>query len=68
MLHGIMCEQEYCLYLRDSVSERMNIFYMCPYKSIVIGAENSIIEFSSLDILHLIYPFKMHQKRNVCTL
>ena len=38
MLHSIMCEQEYCLYLRDSVSERMNIFYMFPYKSIVIGA------------------------------
>ena len=38
MLHGIMCEQEYCFYLRDSVSERMNMFYMFPYKSIVIGA------------------------------
>ena len=38
MLHGIMSEQEYCIYLRDSVSERMNIFYMFPYISIVIGA------------------------------
>ena len=38
MLHGITSEQEYCLYLRDSVSERMNIFYMFPYKYIVIGA------------------------------
>ena len=38
MLHGIMSKQEYCLYLRDSVSERMSIFYMFPYKSIVIGA------------------------------
>ena len=37
MLHGIMSEQDNCLYLRD-VSERMNIFYMFPYKSIVIGA------------------------------
>ena len=26
------------LYLRDTVSERMNIFYMFPYTSIVIGA------------------------------
>ena len=33
MLHGIISES----YLRDGVSERMNIFYMCPYKSIVIG-------------------------------
>ena len=38
MLHGITSEQDYCLYLRDSVSERMNIYYMFPYKSIVIGA------------------------------
>ena len=38
MLHGIKSEQEYCLYLRDIVSERMNIFYIFPYKSIVIGA------------------------------
>ena len=34
MLHGITSE----IVLRDSVSERMNIFYMIPYKSIVIGA------------------------------
>ena len=26
------------LYLRDTVSERMNIFYMFPYEAIVIGA------------------------------
>ena len=38
MLHGITSEQEYCLYLRGSVSEKMNTFYMFPYKSIVIGA------------------------------
>ena len=38
MLHGIMSEQEYCLYLRDSVSEIMKLFYMLPYNSIVIGA------------------------------
>ena len=38
MLHRIMSEKEYCLYLRDSVSERMNIFYMFLYKSIFIGA------------------------------
>ena len=38
MLHDITSEQEYCLYLNDSVSERMNIFYMFPYKSIIIGA------------------------------
>ena len=37
MLHGITSEQEYCHYLRDSVPERTNIFYMFPYKSIVIG-------------------------------
>ena len=37
MLHRITSEQEYCLYLRDNVSERMNIFYMFPYKSIVIS-------------------------------
>ena len=30
MLHGIMREQEYCRYSRDSVSGRMNIFYMFP--------------------------------------
>ena len=41
MLHDITSEQEYCLFLRDSVSERMNIFYMFLYKS-------------SADILHLI--------------
>ena len=35
MLHGITSEQDYFLYLRDSVSERVNIFYMFPYKSIV---------------------------------
>ena len=38
MLHGTTGEQEFCLYLRDSFSERMNIFYMFSYKSIVIGA------------------------------
>ena len=38
MLHGITSEQEYCLYIRDSVSERMNMLNMFPYKSIVIGA------------------------------
>ena len=38
MLHCITSEQEHCLYLRDSVSERMYIFYMFLYKSIVIGA------------------------------
>ena len=38
MLHGITGEQEYCLYLRESVSKRMNLFYIFPYKSIVIGA------------------------------
>ena len=38
MSYGITSEQEYCLYLRDSVSERMNILYMFPYKSLVIGA------------------------------
>ena len=37
MLYGIMSEQEYCLHLRDRVLERMNIFDMFPYKSIVIG-------------------------------
>ena len=38
MLHGIISEQEYYLYLRDSVSERIIIFYTFPYKSVVIGA------------------------------
>ena len=38
MSHGKMSEQEYWLYVRDRVSERMNIFYMLPNKSIVIGA------------------------------
>ena len=38
MLHGIMSEQEYCLYLRDNISERMKLFYMFPYNFIVIGA------------------------------
>ena len=37
MLHGILSKQEYCLYVRDSVTERMHIFYMLLYKSIVIG-------------------------------
>ena len=32
MLQGIMSEREYCLYLRDSVSERIYNFYMFPYK------------------------------------
>ena len=41
MLHDITSEQEYCLFLRDIVSERMNLFYMFLYKS-------------SADILHLI--------------
>ena len=47
MLHGITSEQEYCLYLRDSVSERMNLFYMTPYKSNVIGAQTLEIIFST---------------------
>ena len=34
MLHDITSEQEHCLYLRDSVSDRMNIFNMFPYKSV----------------------------------
>ena len=47
MLHGIMSEQEFCLYLRYIVSERMNIFYMFPYKSIVISAFTLEIIFSA---------------------
>ena len=47
MLHGKTSEQEYCLYLRDNVSERMYIFYMFPYKSIVIGALTLEIIFSA---------------------
>ena len=38
MLHGKMSEQDRCLYVRDNVSGRMNIFYMFSYKFIVIGA------------------------------
>ena len=38
MLHDIVSEQEYCLNLRDIVLERMKLFNMFPYKSIVIGA------------------------------
>ena len=38
MLHGSMSEQERCLNVRDSVSERITILYMFPYKSIVNGA------------------------------
>ena len=38
MLHGKKSEQDRYLYVRDNVSGRMNIFYMFPYKSIVIGA------------------------------
>ena len=30
MLYGISSGQGYCLYLRDSVSGRMNIFYIFP--------------------------------------
>ena len=47
MLHVIMSEQEYCLYVRDSVSERMNIIYMFPHKSIIIGALTLEIIFSA---------------------
>ena len=35
-------EQRYCLDVRDDISERMNIFYMFPYKSLVFG--DSILE------------------------
>ena len=38
MLHGKMSEQDRCLYVRDNVSGKMNIFYTFPYISIVIGA------------------------------
>ena len=38
MLHGILSEQEYCPYVRDSVSERMNKLYMFLFKYIAIGA------------------------------
>ena len=38
MLHGIISEQDHCLFVRDSVSLRMNIFYIFPYKCIVFGA------------------------------
>ena len=59
MLHGITREQVYCLYLRDSVSEWMNIFYMFPYKSIVIGAKSLDIIFSAcyqtnIHLLHML--------------
>ena len=47
MLHGITSEQEYCHYLRDSVSERTNIFNMFPYKSIVIGVLTLEMIFSA---------------------
>ena len=33
MLHGIINEQEYCLDVRDGISEKMNIFHMLTYKS-----------------------------------
>ena len=38
MEHGITSEQEFFFYLSDSISERMNIFYMFTYKAIVIAA------------------------------
>ena len=58
MLHGIMSGQEYCFYLRDSVAERMNIFYMFPYKSIVIvGALTLKIIFSAC---HQINRYLLH--------
>ena len=40
MLYGIMSEQDRCRNVRDiySVSERITIFYMLPYKYIVNGA------------------------------
>ena len=38
MLHVITSEQVFFFYLRDSVSERFNIFYMFTYKAIVIAA------------------------------
>ena len=47
MLHGIIGELDRCLYVIDSASERMNIFYMFPYKSIVIGAKTLEIVFSA---------------------
>ena len=58
MLHDIMSEQEYCLYLRDSVSERMNIFYMLLFKSFVIGALTLEIIFSAC--------YKFIVNRNSC--
>ena len=36
MLHGIMSEQEYCLYLRDSGSERMHIFTCFPINLLLL--------------------------------
>ena len=57
MLHCITSLKEYYLYLRDSVSERMNIFYMSPYKSIVIRTLE--IKFSAcikpIDICYTCY-------------
>ena len=38
MLHGITSEQEYCLYISDSVSATMEKLYIFSYKSMVIGA------------------------------
>ena len=47
MVHGIMRKQMHCLYLRDSVSVRTNMFYMFPYKYNAIGAKTLEIMFSA---------------------
>ena len=38
MLHGIINEQGHCLDIRGDISEKINIFHMISYKSLVFGA------------------------------
>ena len=59
MLHGIMSEQEHCLYSSDSVSVRMKLFHTFSYKSIALVHKPknlySVNAIKSIDICYTCY-------------
>ena len=52
MLHGIMSEQEHCLYSSDSVSVRMKLLYTFSYKSIALVHNTKEFIFSTCYQIH----------------
>ena len=71
MLHGIMSEQEYCLYLRENISERMNSFTCVPINLChwCLNLRNHIqciLSNQKIFVTHVIKKTYFHIFLNIC--